>query len=492
MRALIMVAFSFVLTACGGGTNTPPPPIPNGSVSGLAFDGLLSGGIVRIYDFTTGSKGSLLAQTTSSNIGFYSVSLQVESRALLVEVTGGAYIEEASGTQITLLSAQKLTALVNYTTGTSIQVAVTNFTHLAAGLAAYNIKNGIAVSTAIADANKRLTNWIGFNVITTLPKQINDPANASVSLSPELKAGFLSGAISSWTAKHTTTTVHAEPFTSIHFVQLMYQDITTDGLLDGKGLDSGGLPIQLGFDLTPLDVDVYRYGLGVSLLQMANNTNNKTGITGIGVLAYVINYIANTDAMFNEVRPKTITGPTVSLTSPIANAWVSKVISLSSVQASIGMSKLELLVDGTAVTTYTNYAAPAFTLNTVNYADGVHAIGVRATDIVGQVTTSSVQVLFDNTPPTSTPLTGTPTGIGTGTFYGCASDAGSGVLSVTDVTKGSALTLDTNGCWAANESFVSGGQTNFLYLLRDKTNNCATYAYSINTGGSFVSSGACQ
>ena len=103
MRNYLALLISLVfLTACGGGAGSgggsgpTGSTIPVGSVSGISFDGLILNGTVSVYDFTTGAKGALLGQTTSdSSSGLYSLSLQVESRPVLVEITGGYYVEEA-------------------------------------------------------------------------------------------------------------------------------------------------------------------------------------------------------------------------------------------------------------------------------------------------------------------------------------------------------------------------------------------------------------
>ena len=514
MRTLWILALSLVLAACGGGgagsacdTCVTGTTIPIGSVSGTTFDGRITNGTVTVYDFTTGAKGAQLAQATSDSNGLYSLSLQVESRPIFLEVTGGYYAEEA-GTNpvtVTLGSNQRLSAVTDYTTGSTLKVAVTTFTHLAAGLAAYEISKGTAVSTAINDANNRASSLIGVNVLTTSPKEITDVTNASATLTPELRYGFMAGAISMWTYNNapSSKSAHLAPYTSIDFAQLLYQDIAADGLLDGMGLDSTGAAAQLSFGTIPLGVDVYRMGLGISLIQMAASANNKTGLAGAQVLQFSQSYIANTDAMFNNVAPGAITEPVVTMSAPIANTWVKGWVSVvATTQTTSGLgSAVELLVDNVSVGTATNLAAPTFTLDTAAYPDGTHTIGVRATDLGGQVTTSSIQLNTDNTPPTSTfaGIWGANTGTNLVPLTGCASDGnGSGILSVTDVLYGTALTRNAQGCWASNH-YLWGDQPqtmSWLMIVRDKVGLCSTYkvdewATTYSNALTLVSSGPC-
>ena len=504
MRNCLVLFISLVfLTACGGGggsggsTSPTGSTIPVGSVSGISFDGLILNGTVSVYDFTTGAKGALLGQTTSdSSSGLYSLSLQVESRPVLIEITGGYYNEEAgsaTSTQVALSSNEKLTALANYTTGTPLKVAVTTYTHLAAGLAAYQISKGTAVSTAINNANTRASSLAGVNILTTTPKEITDVSNASATLTPELKYGFLAGAISMWTYKNapTAAAAHLPPYTSIDFAQLLYQDISADGLLDGSGLDSTGAAAPLSFGTTLLGVEVYRKELGVAMVQIARDANNKTGLDGATVLPFAQFYVSSTDPTFNNIVPTQIIAPVVIITGPAANSWSRKNISVTgNINSAVGLKMAELLVDGLSVATATNPASttfqlnssPAFSLNTATYADGAHTIAVRATDAAGQVTTVNIPVKIDNTAPTSTG------GFIPGAFYfgidvpvsGTASDSYSGVSSVTlnqylasSVT--SYLPINAGGNWIANmlsASFPVG-----WIQINDAAGNCSVYKF---------------
>lgn len=413
MRKLLVLFLSVVLAACGGGSGgssgggsagSAPPTVPFGAVAGATFDGLIINGTVKVYDFSTGGKGALLATGTSDATGHYNLALQLESRPILVEATGGYYFEEAgAGLQVRLSNSHSLVAVMNYTTGASVQVSASTFTHLAAGLAVFEIKNGTAVATAINDANGRVSGWLGYDILSTSPLAINDPSNASNALTPELRYGFNSGAISMWTHDHAPagSTPHVSPFTSIDFAQLLYKDVSADGLLDGQGFNSLGALSQLSFGVTPLSVDVYRHQLAVSMLKMANYANNKTGLNGASILGYVQSYMGSTDAMFATVTPVSIAAPVVSVSSPALNAVLMKAVAVTATATTNGeISKMELLIDNNVTASLPNTAAPSFSLDTTTLTDGAHTVTVRATDTGGLTATSAaVPVLVVNTAP---------------------------------------------------------------------------------------------
>lgn len=488
MRNNLALLISLVfLTACGGGSaggssGSTGSTIPNGYVSGISFDGLVLGGTVSVYDFSTGAKGALLGQaTTDSTTGLYNLSLKVESRPVLLELTGGYYIEEAgavgSSTQVALLAGQKLMALANYTTGGTLGISVTTYTHLAAGLAAYEIRKGAAVSTAINDANNRVSNLAGVNIITITPKEITDVANASAFLTPELRYGFLAGAISMWTYNNMPIgATQRVPYTSIDFAQLLYQDISADGLLDGIGFDSSGNAMPLSFGTVPLGVDIYRLAIGTSIIQMAGDANNKTGLTGTQVLSFAQTYIANTDAMFNGVPPASFAPASVVIYAPAPDAWARKTINVTSTAFSpFGLKTVELLVDGVSVATAPslNLAAATFPIDTTGYADGPHTLTVRATDRGGFVTMASVQLKIDNTPPTTT--------LGLAhcipcIYGGVASDAYSGVVGtvVTGyISPNSQSIVGAGGVWTLPMPAVP--PTKETIRVRDLAGNCSDY-----------------
>jgi hypothetical protein len=509
MRNSIALVLSLLLAACGGGsgaggsacdTCSTGSSIPVGTVSGASFDGLIINGTVRVYDFTTGAKGALLGSAQTDGNGLYSLSLQVETRPVLIEVTGGYYVEEA-GTipaNISLSSNHKLTAVANYTTGATLAVAVTTYSHLAAGLAAYQIKNGAAVTTAINTANTRVSSLVGVDILTTTPKEITDSGNASASLTPPLRYGFLAGAISDWTYSHAPAAAvpHQPPYTSIDFAQLLYQDIAADGLLDGVG--TGGA--SLSFGTTPLGVDVYRLGIGTGIVRIAASGNNKTGLDGAKVLSFAQNYIANTDAFFNGVPVVAFAAPVVSIVTPATNTWARSTINVSaSASSPFGLRSAELLVDGVSVATSANLASPSFTLDTTPLSETPHALTVSSTDFGGFVTTNTIQVKVDNTPPTTTSLALVGTTCAPCVDYSTATDNLSGVASVKQFVfaygvpaapvanslwawpTGSvptSLAVNAAGYWTTSAMqpfwFLGSFPT---YQVQDKAGNCSMYGY---------------
>lgn len=501
MRNYFILFFAALfLASCGGGagdagacsTCQTGSTIPVGTVSGTTFDGLIINGTVSVYDFSTGTKGALLGQATTDGLGLYSLSLQVESRPVLIEVGGGYYVEEAgSNANIALSSNHKLSAVANYATGTPLKVAVTTYSHLAAGLAAYQIGQGVAVATAINNANLRTSSLVGVNILTTTPKEITNMTNASATLTPELRYGFLAGAISMWTYNHAPSAParHLPPYTSIDFAQLLYQDITADGLLDGVGRDSGGNLSPLSFGTTPLGVDAYRLGIGSGIVQIAAHANNRTGLTPTQVLAFAQSYISNTDAFFNAVPVASFAPPVPSFTSPATNAWARRSITVTaSATSQFGLQSAEFFVDGVSAGVAPSATSPSFTLNTSLLTDGAHTISLKSVDLAGLSSTTSIQSKVDNTAPT---MTGTYTYINasvatvTGTavdnysgFSGALGNLQLGKFTTSQNYIGSIIdqTIPVSGVYSVNlvPAFI---WTQPGFRVYDAAGNCSDYQF---------------
>ncbi len=477
---LMIAGLIVILSACGSG-NSLPAAVPSGSASGTVLDGLILNGTVTAYDFSSGSKGTVLGTaTTDSATGAYSLSLQVETRPILLEITGGYYTEEAAPqttSTVTLASTDNLTALINYTTGQTVTVSVTAFTHLAAGLAEYEIKTGVPVAAAINDANQRVSQLAGLDIIHTTPVEVTDINNASANPTPSIEYGLLAAGISQWVFGHTPTGAAAgtQPYTSIKFDQLMHDDVAADGVLDGQGFDANGVKIPLSFGTTALSPAVYRQGIGVSMLAFATSANNKTGLTAANstsLLDWAEAYAANTDKMFDGVAPASITTPAVSILNPYNNStntnwWRGTTTVQAGVVDYSGLTSVTMSIDGGAPQAATgDLSAPTWPLNTASLGDGSHTVNVIATNAAGLTGAATLTFRADNTPPTLTvSAVVNNTGYlgssnGTCTVSGTVSDTASGVsapVAISVAYGGSCSVNLVNDSYSCSVAYEANG-----------------------------------
>jgi hypothetical protein len=166
-----------LLTGCGsngkaGGdatTSTAPPPAAQASiVNGMASKGPISGATVNVYGIKDGiiDLSAAIGSGQTVDGGSYSVNIGSHEGPVVVEVTGGTFTDEASGTTVALkipLHAIVADAKINETT----TVAVTPMTELAYKKAK---GGGPLTGESINSANESVALSFGLrNIVSVLP-----------------------------------------------------------------------------------------------------------------------------------------------------------------------------------------------------------------------------------------------------------------------------------------------------------------------------------
>lgn len=402
MKKLISVfAVSMILAGCGGGdggSSSVPEARPSGSVSGTAFDGLILNGDVKVFAWN-GSKGKLLGQGTTDGAGEYSVDLdQVPSQPVLIEVTGGRYQEEASGKSIALRGGDFLYALKNYKQGDSISTSLTFYTTIATGLAKHMAGTGVSVNEAIARANDTVSDMIGIDIRGVTPLEINKKSSATPVVTDQHLYGFATASISQLTKwislqNGDENDIH-ETYNSIKFAAAAYQDISSDGQLDGK--DQGRIIAQGTVQLTP---EVYRGDIARNMLVMANSEVNVTGLTPTDILPMAVQYNQSNAALFAgaEIVPLEAFAPTVANFSHSNDDVIAGVVEISAdVTDTVGLEEVSLYIDGTLHEFLGADPSPTFTVDTSALSEGVHEFELYTKNITGGETTKTMSLVVSN------------------------------------------------------------------------------------------------
>lgn len=145
----------------------------------------------------------------------------------------------------------------------------------------------------------------------------------------------------------------------------------------------------------------------------------------------------------NAVAATDTTAPTVTLTSPAAGAAVSSVVAVNGVATdNVGVTKVELLVDGAVKATNSSSSAN-FAWNSTSVGDGNHSIAIRATDAAGNSTATGARTItVRNTTPVPAPTISSFT------------------ASPASLTAGGSTTLSWASSNASGCSVTPGGPTN--------------------------------
>ncbi|MBI4569363.1 MAG: hypothetical protein HY719_13285, partial [Planctomycetes bacterium] len=110
--SLLSIVSLALLAAAAGCDGTSPSPAsrlrtPPTEVSGAALKGRFVSGTAALYSYTGGARSARpLATTLLSGAGGYRFEVFTTAPVLCVEVTSGAYIDEATGAQVRLAQGQ--------------------------------------------------------------------------------------------------------------------------------------------------------------------------------------------------------------------------------------------------------------------------------------------------------------------------------------------------------------------------------------------------
>jgi len=397
-RVLFALMLGVLAAACGN-TSSSPPERPSATVTGVVFQGPVAGATVRAYDYANGRRGAELGQALTDANGRYAFSSPLPSGVVLLEVSGGAYREEATARDVTLGTDVPLRSLVR--AGGNTGGTISTYTTLGAALAEYLAGRGRGIEAAVDEAYAAMNAAVGVDVRGTAPLDVTDVANAG-SLTPGHEYGFFEAALSQWTADAGTQSNVAPHtlYTSSSLLTLAFDDLRSDGVLNGRG--SGGAQ-RLGS--VTLTTDTYRHELALAMLRFTRSATNRTGLTADQLLRAANRWNDSRAAIFGDaaVRPISSAAPTVTNLTPTVDAYVrGRFTATAQVEDVVGLTAVGFGIDGKAVANATDVQQPRAEIESTPYGDGAHTLYVEAKNMVGGVTRREHRIYVDNTAPVVT------------------------------------------------------------------------------------------
>ncbi len=374
---VVSLVATLLLSCGGGGGGGIPPERPAGQLTGVAFDGHIVNGTVTVRAFDDGVPGEQLGQTSTDTSGFYGLDINTRARPILLEVTGGSYVEEASGVLVSLADGQSLQAVINYEPGRAQPISLTYYTHLASGLARFLIAQGQGVASSIDEANRLVSAFSLIDIVATEPVEATNGSAAGAALTAGLRYGFYAAGISQWTreANERQALAPHSLYRSIQFAQLAFDDIATDGVLDGQGARG-----QLNMGSVLITRDVYIQELPLAMARFVQSARNQTGLNAAQVFEG-LSPQAEAAALFGggDVEFFAGDGPTITEISPADGALVAGDVTIkATIFDPIGISATTLALDGATIAQFGAEQSIQHVLDTRGLGDGVHQFTITA------------------------------------------------------------------------------------------------------------------
>ncbi len=316
-QKLKLLTSAFITICALYSTNTiSAAQLQDSKIQGYVSLGPVNGGIVNVFDFSNGNKGTLLSTSSpTDNKGVYELAVKHASTPILLCSSGGFYEEAASdvvdsnGSKINKVKVdlinKEICAVANYQNGQSQGISITYYTHLAYALTLNKIQNNIAVNTAITQANQEISNWLGVDIIKTQPADITNSKSATGILDNTNKYGFANAGISllmKGIGGNTFNTAN-----SIILTQKAFDDVAADGQLNGR---TGQTQLSIGSAV--LSATFYKNDLATNMLDMSATVQNATLIQPTN--PDLINFV-NTFKAYNQ---SVFSGSTTINTPPVA------------------------------------------------------------------------------------------------------------------------------------------------------------------------------
>jgi hypothetical protein len=210
-----------------------------GKVSGKAFNGEMSQGMVTAYAVNNGIRGAQIASTALDSSGEFSMSLGSYAGPMMLQVTGGRFTDEATGTTMNMGASDVMTAVMtSIASGAQLSgICITAVTSMAQTRAA-------AMSGGMTDANITAVNtavgnyFMMSNLLTTRPIDMTMAGSGTASgvTQDQMNHGAAIAAMSQSATRLGMTT------TSSAFVTSMMND-AADGTMNGM---MGSTQISMG------------------------------------------------------------------------------------------------------------------------------------------------------------------------------------------------------------------------------------------------------
>jgi len=280
-----------LLAGCGGGggegstsSNTSPEASSSGVISGTATKGPVSGATITAFVINAnGTKGAQIGSGQTDGQGNFSMPVGNHSGPLMLQMMGGSYMDEATGSRMSMHSNDVLTSIIPHMPPGSIVsgIQITPLTSMAQSMA-QNMSGGMN-QTNMNMANNAVGKYFGVNdILTTHPMDPNVNGTGASATHDLRNYGMTIAAMSQY-AKNV-----GMPHSSGMVTAMMNDssDGRMDGMIAGQSGMGGGMmeshQVEIGGGMmggTMMRADTGTMGLADSMSQFLNSPMNRSGLT---------------------------------------------------------------------------------------------------------------------------------------------------------------------------------------------------------------------
>jgi hypothetical protein len=294
-RGLTAVSIG-ALAACGGGSSTTLAGGGviggTGSIIGTGSKGPVANGTATAYAVSGGSPRDQLGSAMTDASGRFSLSIGNYSGAVMLQLSGGSYTDEATGTAMNMAAGDVMTAVLpTVAAGASVSgIQITPLTSMAQS-AAKQMPGGMTDAN-IASANRAVgTYFMVSDILHVAPMNPLVAGSGSTGTQDSINYGMALAAMSQY-AKNIGMTA------SSAMVTAMMND-ASDGMMDGKMGSSfvmmGGMGTGMGMAMPG---NAGTSGLASAMSTFAGSAQNKSGVSASMMQALINQLDASNGQLF--------------------------------------------------------------------------------------------------------------------------------------------------------------------------------------------------
>lgn len=478
----LQVVGAAIALAIAGCADKKPDEVPHAELRGQASQALIRNAVVKIYPFgQTKSDPEFVTKTDEFGAIVAGDGPQLLSGNYEVVLTGGSYIEEATGTEVNLSPNQYLKGAFIHKTGNPIDIVITPESSIATELAHcfYEFQYQASIENAIIESYIAIGSLTGYNVRDTYVVDLTQEDAVDFSAnSPGVLAGMNHAGRSQMMISVNEANGRGghDLYNSQDLSMLMMDDVRYDCTLDGKTVDAQGRAQPLRLGQYRLSAETYRSELAIGVLEFINSQRNQSALDVTSTLSYAQKVTNNSGSLFLEEPEPIQTNPPVLTTTVLDQQAFSGVHEFTfDASAFVGLNKVEVYIDGVLIDTK-GASAQGFTLDSSLYESGEHVVELVAYDNLSQTTSLSRTILIDNDGSTASLTSATLVNNVDYVARGTVDDTYGQTESV--VVNGVEADINTDATWEAALTLQEGENT-LTIVMTDDLDNVTQQQYQV-------------
>lgn len=253
----------------------------NGTMSGTATKGPISGGTMTAYAVVNGVMGVQIGSAPTDTSGNFTLSLGAYGGPVMIQLTGGTYMDEATGSTMPMMSGDAMLACVPSVAAgaTTSNIQVTPLTSMACARAK-SMTGGMTDANVMA-ANTAMGSYFSVNdILHTIPMDPTVSGSGSGATADARNYGMVMAAMSQYAKTVGMTT------SSSGVVTAMMDDAsdgTMNGMMGSTTINMSGMGGMSGSGMmggsTMMQSNAGTSGLATAMSEFLTSGMNRSSIT---------------------------------------------------------------------------------------------------------------------------------------------------------------------------------------------------------------------